>query len=224
MLPKSPLLARLSRFRLQLSGTRGHAFSTGPRGPPPKPSPSSTCAPPTPPPTTPPAAAAPARWRRIPFIVSMSSQPVTSTVSFLILHELTAVVPLVAITAGLHYADPVPLESVNTYLAGAFTRGMDKFGRYFAKKGWFGFELDAEGKVVGRLAWESGQGDEVDQMSEETRARYKLLSHVALAYALTKALLPIRIYVSALATPWLANVATRVGSMFRTGKKTVPKQ
>ncbi|KAL2891101.1 hypothetical protein HOO65_010459 [Ceratocystis lukuohia] len=165
------------------------------------------------------------RWKRIPFVASMSSRPVTSTISFLVLHELTAVVPLVGITACLQYTDPVPLDSLNKYLLDAFSQGLDKFGKYFAKKRWFGFELDAEGKVVGGLTWESsGEGDRATAgLSEEAKARYKLLSNVALAYALTKLLLPVRIYVSALATPWFANIMTKVGSLFKLGKKNSPK-
>lgn len=128
--------------------------------------------------------------------------------------------PLVGITAALQWSDPLPVAAVNEYMAGAFTQGLDKFGRYFARKGWFGFELDAQGKVVGRLAWETGQDGE--EMSDEARERYKLISHVALAYALTKVLLPVRIYVSAVATPWFANTMMKVSRIFK-GSKTTPK-
>ncbi|KAL1886919.1 hypothetical protein Cpir12675_006858 [Ceratocystis pirilliformis] len=217
-LTSSPAL-RLARFRINGGGLR-YSSST-PRSPS-----TSTSSTPTAASTTTASTASTStpvpRWKRIPFVASMSSQPVTSTISFLVLHELTAVVPLVGITACLQYTDPVPLDSLNKYLLDAFSQGLDKFGQYFAKKRWFGFELDAEGKVVGGLTWEEGDRA-ADGLSEEAKARYKLLSNVALAYALTKLLLPVRIYVSALATPWFANIMKKVGSLCKLGKKNSPK-
>lgn len=83
--------------------------------------------------------------------------------------------------------------------------GVSRFEKYFKKKGWFGFSMDDvtipttdNGSVQG------AQTDDVLQKVAIGDTKYKILMEVALAYAITKALLPIRIIGSVWATPWFA--------------------
>lgn len=63
--------------------------------------------------------------------------PVIHIVSFLVLHEITAVVPLVALFATFHYTSWMPaFFSQGKW----FNDGVQKFGNYFRKKGWLGPE------------------------------------------------------------------------------------
>lgn len=63
--------------------------------------------------------------------------PLTHIVSFLVLHEITAVVPLVALFATFHYTSWMP----GFFSQGKwFNDGMQKFGNYFRKRGWLGSE------------------------------------------------------------------------------------
>jgi hypothetical protein len=90
---------------------------------------------------------------------------------------------------------------------------VEKFGRYFRRKGWFGFERDGLGEVQVR----DGGGVEVQdgsklQTQDEAREvgssqRTRILVEVATAYAITKVFLPARILLSVWATPWFARVA-----------------
>jgi hypothetical protein len=130
----------------------------------------------------------------------LRNAPLSHVVSFLILHELTAIVPLFVLFALFHYTSFVPVEYVTSHFGGYVQSGLSRFERYFSRKGWFGFSQgDAEkDKAVDAVdKWESGE------------QKYKILVEVALAYAITKALLPIRIIGSVWATPWFAGVLLR---------------
>lgn len=63
--------------------------------------------------------------------------PLTHITAFLILHELTAVIPLFGLAATFHYTHWLP-----TYFAEGkiFSGGVEKFGNYARKKGWLGHE------------------------------------------------------------------------------------
>jgi hypothetical protein len=147
---------------------------------------------------------------------------VSHITAFLILHELTAVVPLVALFGVFHYyTDVGPIEAWMRGHYGTYvSEGMGRFERYFRRKGWFGFgEENAD--VIGQGA-ESGTkavGDERIGDGEEPgdmqAQRYKVVVEVALAYAITKALLPVRILGSVWATPWFAGVLLRLRRMVR---------
>lgn len=84
---------------------------------------------------------------------------------------------------------------------------MEKFGRYFRRKGWFGFSKEEE--------------DTGNSRTSGTGAR--ILVEVATAYAITKVLLPARIILSVWATPWFARVFIgKIGGGIRRifGRKT----
>lgn len=89
--------------------------------------------------------------------------------------------------------------------------GVARFERYFKRKGWFGFgdeAVDASGS--------ESRGDTKKLITdwENADGRYKLLADVALAWAITKAILPLRILASLWATPWFAGVLVRGRRIF----------
>ncbi|KAK1833302.1 hypothetical protein QBC39DRAFT_346462 [Podospora conica] len=90
------------------------------------------------------------------------------------------------------------------HYGGYVRQGTERFERYFRRKGWFGFEQGEEKKVV-----EEGEGDEVMRRWESGEGGYRIVVEVALAYALTKVLLPLRVMGSLWATPWFAGVLVR---------------
>lgn len=89
------------------------------------------------------------------------------------------------------------------HYGGYVDEGIGRFERYFKKKGWIG--ADEEREALAESSNEARQ-DEVLQLWESSNARYKIVVEVALAYAVTKALLPLRIAASVWATPWFARV------------------
>lgn len=80
----------------------------------------------------------------------LRNAPISHISAFLILHELTAVVPLFGLTAFFHYASWLP-----PYITeGAWVaQGVERFGKYLRKKGWLG---DEEGR--GATWWGKGEG------------------------------------------------------------------
>lgn len=61
--------------------------------------------------------------------------PITHISAFLLLHELTAVVPLVGLAGIFHYARWLPPYISEGQWVSA---GVEKFGKYFRRKGWLG--------------------------------------------------------------------------------------
>lgn len=118
--------------------------------------------------------------------------PVTHITSFLILHEITAILPLFGLVGAFHYGNWMP----DLASGGALDEGTQRFGRWLRKKGWV--EEDADVNVVAT----DSSATEGDTKRERKGAR--LVLEFATAYALTKALLPLRIVTSVWATPWFA--------------------
>lgn len=145
------------------------------------------------------------------YTTGLRNAPVSHVVSFIILHELTAIVPLVGLFGLFHYTDHVPVSYMSEHFGGYVREGLARFEKYFKRKGWFGFSRDDDGAV------EEQPKDVMDRL-QSGDDRYKLLTEVALAYAITKALLPIRVVGSVWATPWFAKVLMRVKGAFT--KKT----
>ena len=137
-----------------------------------------------------------------PTLITLRDAPTSYLISFAILHELTAIVPLASLTYAFHYYQWLP-----PYFAEGkwVTEGVEKFGRYFKKKGWMqdydeveveretreGRALDVEeGGILGY--WDRGDG------------MGKWLVEIATAYAVTKVLLPLRIALSVYWAPGFA--------------------
>ncbi|KAF2163434.1 hypothetical protein M409DRAFT_68392 [Zasmidium cellare ATCC 36951] len=137
------------------------------------------------------------------YVAPLRTAPLSHITAFLILHELTAIVPLFGLAAIFHYTNWLP-----PYISEGkwVSEGTEKFGRWMKKKGWMS-EDEGKGRWWGR---------------GETGVR--VVVELATAYAVTKALLPIRLVGSVWATPWFARwtvlpVSRRVGALF--GKKKV---
>ncbi|KAL2754867.1 hypothetical protein ACRALDRAFT_1071499 [Sodiomyces alcalophilus JCM 7366] len=208
------------------------------------------------------------------YTTGLRRAPVSHIVAFLVLHEITAVVPLLALFALFHYTTIAPLDYVTDHWAAHVRDGAAKAERYFTRKGWFGFGRDDNHKdddarpsagrdavgeehdhgtaatLSGALAagahagethsvkkgWTKDEGvvtggiavtrtRATPETAKETRdvleqwrsddAKYKVVVEVALAWAITKALLPARILVSVWGTPWFAAVMVRARNTLR---------
>lgn len=135
----------------------------------------------------------------------LRTAPLSHISAFLILHELTAIVPLFGLAGAFHYYNWLP-----PYISEGkwVSEGTEKFGKWLRKKGWISDE-ERSGRYFGR--GESGT---------------RIVVELATAYAITKALLPLRLVGSVWATPWFARwtvlpVTRRLGGMFER-KKAVP--
>jgi hypothetical protein len=93
---------------------------------------------------------------------------------------------------------------------------MERFGRYFGRKGWFGFERVEEDSSATSVT--EGEGSLIEETEKKWHVGEKgsrILIEVATAYAITKVFLPARILLSVWATPWFARVVIgRVGGVF----------
>ncbi|KAI9880906.1 MAG: hypothetical protein M1830_009974 [Pleopsidium flavum] len=120
------------------------------------------------------------------YTTPLRNAPITHITSFLLLHELTAVLPLFALAGFFHYSRWMPpLVSEGKWVSD----GVERFGNYFRRKGWLGDEKKRRYKWWGR-----GEGTT------------RLVVEFATAYAITKALLPVRLIFSVWATPWFARL------------------
>jgi hypothetical protein len=143
------------------------------------------------------------------------------------LHEITAIVPLLGLAGLFHYTEWLPKGMVEGKWV---TEGIERFGRYFGRKGWFGFERVDAREAGGEVLNEGEGAQEVDENGngtiEEVERKWhvgqkggRILVEVATAYAITKVLLPVRILVSVWATPWFARV---FWGLYRKGVKRMP--
>ncbi|KAF1363424.1 hypothetical protein EJ07DRAFT_103254 [Lizonia empirigonia] len=172
---------------------------------------------PTPPPTS--ASRIDRFNRRLPkflhkYTSSLATAPLSHITSFLILHELTAIIPLLGLAATFHYTHWLP----SWFAEGAWVlAGVERFGKYFKRKGWIRSEdvVEAEAEVELRRrdhVWNLGEGGA------------RVLVEFATAYTITKALLPVRIMFSVWGTPGFARwavlpVIRRFKTIFGRGKK-----
>ena len=135
-------------------------------------------------------------------VIPLRHAPVSHVTAFLILHEITAVIPLLALAAAFHYSNWLP-----PYISEGkwVTQGTEKFGRWMRKRNWI-----TEEKGSGRW-WGRGEGG------------VRIVVELATAYAITKALLPLRLVLSVWGTPWFARwtvlpFTNRITKMFRRSK------
>ncbi|KAK3327603.1 hypothetical protein B0T19DRAFT_441568 [Cercophora scortea] len=147
------------------------------------------------------------------YTIQLRDAPVSHVVAFLILHEITAVVPLFGLFGVFHYTDFVPIGYMLENYGGYVREGVGRFERYFTKKGWFGFGSVEEENAMAAIG--DAEDDTVLRRWESSDGKYKFVVEVALAYALTKVLLPVRILASVGATPWFAGVLVRLRNLTR---------
>lgn len=85
------------------------------------------------------------------YTTPLINAPLTHISAFLLLHELTAVVPLFGLAATFHYTRWMPpFISEGKWVSD----GVEKFGNYFRRKGWLG----EEGKAKRHKWWGRGEG------------------------------------------------------------------
>ena len=137
---------------------------------------------------------------------ALGNAPLTHMTSFLILHELTAIIPLFGLAGYFHYTHWLP-----PWIAeGAWVAsGVERFGRYFKRKGWIRSEEAAEAKLEVEAhnhdVEDGGQRlRRVDKAWNLSEGGVRLVVEFATAYAITKMLLVPRIVFSVWATPWFA--------------------
>lgn len=136
------------------------------------------------------------------FVTPLRNAPISHITAFVILHEITAIVPLFGLAAAFHYSQWLP-----PYISeGAWvSQGTEMFGRWLRRRGWI-TEEESSGRWWGR-----GEGG------------VRLVVELATAYAIVKALLPLRLILSIWATPWFARwtvlpLKTRLSGVFGKGK------
>ena len=136
-------------------------------------------------------AAVPRFLRR--YTTPLLAAPVSHVTAFLVLHELTAVVPLVALAAAFHWGGWLPLADSE-----AARRAVDKWSRYARRKGWL---RDGDGPPP-----TEGGGDapSASRAGGGAGARWRVVLEVASAWAVVKVLMPVRIVGCVWATPWFA--------------------
>lgn len=84
------------------------------------------------------------------YTTSLMDAPLTHISAFLLLHEVTAIVPLVGLAATFHYTQWLPpFISEGKWVSD----GIEKFGRYFRRKGW----LEVEGVARRDKWWSLGE-------------------------------------------------------------------
>lgn len=84
------------------------------------------------------------------YTTPLFNAPLTHISAFLLLHELTAVVPLLGLAGIFHYTQWLPpFISEGKWVCD----GVEKFGNYFRKKGWLRHDQATEYKW-----WERGEG------------------------------------------------------------------
>lgn len=113
----------------------------------------------------------------------LKNAPISHITAFLILHEITAIAPIIGIAGAFHYFNWLPpYISEGKYVSDA----VGWIGDYMRKKNWIG-EENRRGRWFGR-------GENAT----------RLVVEIATAYAIVKAILPVRIVFSVWATPWFA--------------------
>lgn len=97
------------------------------------------------------------------YAARLRSAPLPHIVAFGILHEITAVVPLLGLFGLFHYTNYVPLDYAVGRYGGYAVEATGRFERYFTRKGWFGFgqEGDASGLQV---CWDECNGSSGDAL------------------------------------------------------------
>lgn len=149
------------------------------------------------------------------YAARLRNAPLSHVVAFLVLHEITAVVPLFGLFGLFHYTPYAPTDYVTEHWGGYVSDAARKFERYFRRKEWFGFEV--EGDPSSDTEREPGSKEDTRSLMrnwEGAEGKYKVLADVALAWAITKVLLPVRVVASLWATPWFAGVLVRGRRLF----------
>lgn len=143
-----------------------------------------------------------------PYTAPLLTAPKTYIISFLILHEITAIVPILLLAGGFHYSGWVPTDIIpEEMLEGA----SEIFERWFGRRGWFGYGESGSARL-------GNDGQMIEEAGESNTSGKRIVLEVATAYVITKVLLPARIVVSVWGTPWFAGIVGRIVRLGR-GRK-----
>ncbi|ETN44532.1 uncharacterized protein HMPREF1541_10202 [Cyphellophora europaea CBS 101466] len=153
-------------------------------------------------------------------LIALRHAPASYIISFAVLHELTAVVPLVALFCGFHYFRWLPPWFAEGEWA---IEAVEKMGKWFRKRGWIDAKEEAyveEQTKAGNARLFEKQRRRASEIWNEGEGRGRILIEVATAYTIVKFLVPVRVVLSAFWAPWFANsvllptgrVIKRVGS------------
>jgi hypothetical protein len=113
---------------------------------------------------------------------------------------MTAAIPLLGLAGAFHYWQWLPPY----FSEGAWvSAGVEKFGRYFRNKGWI---TEADETNLEEEAYKDKLGHESEGRSSRKGNSTRLIIEFATAYAIVKALLPLRLLVSVSASPWFARM------------------
>ncbi|KAI1847147.1 hypothetical protein JX265_011823 [Neoarthrinium moseri] len=110
------------------------------------------------------------RWlpkRFHPTLQNFRAAPGSHVVAFLLVHEITAVLPIFGLVTAFRYYDVVPAGYVFGPWAPYVQEGAFKFLRWFRRKGWFG--LGDEDTQEGERRLEEELGREADRERERSR-------------------------------------------------------
>ncbi|KAI0884358.1 uncharacterized protein GGS22DRAFT_22402 [Annulohypoxylon maeteangense] len=100
-----------------------------------------------------------------PYLHRLRTAPFSHVAAFLVLHEITAILPLFGLVYVFHSADWVPTAWVLGPWAASAEEGLRRWMRYFRKKGWFGLgeedgEVDGEEMLREEVERERERGKE----------------------------------------------------------------
>ena len=76
--------------------------------------------------------------------------PATHITSFLVLHEITAIIPIVGLASLFHFSNWLPSTTSNWLWV---SEGVGKFGHWFKKKGWLDKVEDGQGEGSKQGLW-----------------------------------------------------------------------
>jgi Hypothetical protein FLILHELTA len=141
-----------------------------------------------------------------PTLVALRDAPASYIVSFAVLHEITAVVPLIGLTWSFHRYEWLPPFFAEGKWA---IEGVERFGRYFRRKGW----IDAKEETIVEEETKLGRAKQVQKnvskVWNKSEDAGRLLVEVATAYAIVKVFLPLRIVLSVWWAPAFARFTSR---------------
>ena len=141
-----------------------------------------------------------------PTLRALRDAPASYILSFAVVHELTAVVPLGMLFWWFHHYQWLPAAIAE---GRQVIEGVERFGRYFRKKGWI------EDKEEARIEEETEAGrakqvqKRVSRFGNKDEVSGRMLVELATAYAIVKLLLPLRIVLSVWWAPACARTASR---------------
>ncbi|KAI0133232.1 hypothetical protein F4776DRAFT_148582 [Hypoxylon sp. NC0597] len=111
------------------------------------------------------------RWvpkRLQPYLTRLRSAPFSHVAAFLVLHELTAIVPLFGLAYLFYTMDWVPTSWVLGPWAAWAEEGLRRYMRYFRKKRWFGLgDADGDEGKEGEERLEERLREEVEREKEK---------------------------------------------------------